>query len=219
MLMLNLLLGFVIFVPLPTRLVAVNAVESPWRVGTRRVVRSTNETPHYAGVLGIPPGRVSRRDGSITAALRRHGWVPTRREAPDRRGRSGQNVSADRVQRRGVERPGVASELGFGGVAVGGADRGGIAVTVSVITRTCPGPISPAASAAAVVGSNGARTSPVSARRGASWVAWVTRVSASVGERVSIPASSCLVLRNPAVSVSSMRAVVNAAARDIEPDG
>ncbi|PZS40428.1 MAG: hypothetical protein DLM62_02975 [Pseudonocardiales bacterium] len=74
----------------------------------------------------------------------------------------------------------------------------GIVPIVSVITFTWAGPISPAASA--VAGSNGAKTSPLSARRGASCPAWVTRVPASVGDRFSIPARSCLVLRNPAVA-------------------
>lgn len=42
----------------------------------------------------------------------------------------------------------------------------GIAFIVSVITRTCAGPICPAASAAEVSGSNAGRFSPVSAARG-----------------------------------------------------
>jgi hypothetical protein len=37
----------------------------------------------------------------------------------------GQDVLADPVQRRGIQRPGMASQLGFGGVAVGGAHAGG----------------------------------------------------------------------------------------------
>lgn len=79
----------------------------------------------------------------------------------------------------------------------------GIAAIVSAITRTCPGPISPAASAAAVVGNNGASTSPPSARRGASCPACATRAPASVDDRFSIPASSCFVLRNPTVTAIS----------------
>jgi hypothetical protein len=69
----------------------------------------------------------------------------------------------------------------------------GIAVIVSVITRTRAGPISPAASAAAVLGNTGARISLVTARRTASWLAWATRAPASVGERFNMPARSCLV--------------------------
>jgi hypothetical protein len=68
---------------------------------------------------------------------------------------------------------------------------------VSVITRSCPVPICPAASAAAVAGSVGARVSPVRVRWVPTMAACSARVRASLAESRSIPASSRAVLPKP----------------------
>ena len=141
-------------------------------VGVRRVGRSVIGTRRGARVRGIPPGRVGRRGGPTTATPRWLGWswLVGGFGAGTVGVEVGQDVLADPVQRSGVKRPG-HDEPSSASAASRSSVRtlAGIAPIVSVITRTCAGPISPAASAAAVAGSNAGRFSPVSARRGASW--------------------------------------------------
>jgi len=92
----------------------------------------------------------------------------------------------------------------------GCATDAGSAPRVSVITRNCPGPMSPTANAAAVAGSHGDNVSPVSARRPPTMLACSTRARASPADRCSIPPTNRAVVpkpARPAVPRESMSAI------------